>query len=120
LIGLNTGGYFSIWGGGVNFLLFNRHCVLGNFVEGGSDFVVVFRQEVEEVLISVVEEFELIVNIPKHYSRATATDGYLIRRKSIDLNIPLITNVQVARIMAEALGKYGVEDLKVKGVDEYF
>jgi len=65
-------------------------------------------------------KFELIVNIPKHYSRATATDGYLIRRKSIDLNIPLITNVQVARIMAEALGKYGVEDLKVKGVDEYF
>ncbi|MBT3864971.1 carbamoyl-phosphate synthase (glutamine-hydrolyzing) large subunit [Candidatus Peregrinibacteria bacterium] len=64
--------------------------------------------------------FELIVNIPKHYSRATATDGYLIRRKSIDLNIPLITNVQVARIMAEALGKYGVEDLKVKNVEEYF
>jgi len=65
-------------------------------------------------------KFEMIVNIPKHYSRATATDGYLIRRKSIDLNIPLITNVQVANIMAEALGKYGVEDLKVKGIDEYF
>ncbi|MFC1616479.1 carbamoyl-phosphate synthase (glutamine-hydrolyzing) large subunit, partial [Patescibacteria group bacterium] len=35
-------------------------------------------------------DFDLIVNIPKHYSRSTITDGYLIRRKSVDLKIPLI------------------------------
>jgi len=64
-------------------------------------------------------KFELIVNIPKHYSRSTVTDGYLIRRKSIDLNIPLITNVQVAGIVAEALKQYGEEDLKIKDWDSY-
>lgn len=58
--------------------------------------------------------FDLIVNIPKHYSRSTVTDGYLIRRKSVDLNIPLITNVQVAGIVAEALKRYGEDDLKVE------
>ncbi|MBU1152152.1 carbamoyl-phosphate synthase large subunit, partial [Patescibacteria group bacterium] len=58
-------------------------------------------------------KFDLIINIPKNYSRSAVTDGYLIRRKSIDLNIPLITNVQVGRIMAGALSRYGVEDLKV-------
>ena len=63
--------------------------------------------------------FDLIVNIPKHYSRATVTDGYLIRRKSIDLNIPLITNVQVAGIIAEALKRYGEDDLKVEDWDYY-
>lgn len=65
-------------------------------------------------------EVDLIVNIPKNYSRSTVTDGYLIRRKSVDSNIPLITNVQVAKIVAEALNKYKLEDLKIKGMDDYF
>ena len=65
-------------------------------------------------------KFELIINIPKHYSRANVTDGYLIRRKSVDLNIPLITNVQVAKITAEALETYKEEDLKIKEWGEYF
>ena len=64
-------------------------------------------------------DFDLIVNIPKHYSRSTVTDGYLIRRKSVDLNIPLITNVQVAKIVAEALKRYGADDLKVEDWDYY-
>jgi carbamoyl-phosphate synthase large subunit len=65
-------------------------------------------------------DFDLIVNIPKNYSRSTVTDGYMIRRKSIDLNIPLITNVQVAGIVAEALRRYGISDLKVKEWAKYF
>ncbi|MBD3360897.1 carbamoyl-phosphate synthase (glutamine-hydrolyzing) large subunit [Candidatus Peregrinibacteria bacterium] len=64
-------------------------------------------------------EFDFIVNIPKHYSRSTVTDGYRIRRRSIDLNIPLVTNVQVAKIVAEALRKYKLDDLKVKEWIEY-
>jgi carbamoyl-phosphate synthase large subunit len=66
------------------------------------------------------KDFDLIINIPKHYSRENVTDGYMIRRKSIDLNIPLITNVQVARIIVEALSMYGKDDLKVKEWGEYF
>lgn len=65
-------------------------------------------------------KFELIINIPKHYSRSNVTDGYLIRRKSIDLNIPLITNVQVAKITAEALEEYTEKDLRIKAWKEYF
>jgi carbamoyl-phosphate synthase large subunit len=65
-------------------------------------------------------EFDLIVNIPNHYSRSTVTDGYLIRRKSVDLNIPLITNLQVAGIVGEALRRYKIEDLLIKDMDGYF
>lgn len=65
-------------------------------------------------------EVDLIVNIPKNYTRNMVTDGYSIRRKALDSNIPLITNVQVAKIMAEALDKYKLEDLKIKDVESYF
>lgn len=65
-------------------------------------------------------EFDLIINIPKSYSRSSVTDGYLLRRKSVDQNIPLITNVQVAKIMAEALEEYGLKDLAIKDVASYF
>jgi len=65
-------------------------------------------------------EFDLIVNIPKNYSRTIATDGYMIRRKSVDLNIPLITNVQVAKIVSEAIKKYSADDLLIKERKEYF
>ncbi|PIR55053.1 carbamoyl phosphate synthase large subunit [Candidatus Peregrinibacteria bacterium CG10_big_fil_rev_8_21_14_0_10_36_19] len=65
-------------------------------------------------------EFDLIINIPNSYSRSSVTDGYLIRRKSVDLNIPLITNVQVAKIVGTALTEYGVDDLKIKDIESYF
>lgn len=66
------------------------------------------------------KKFDLIVNIPKHYGSAIVTDGYLIRRKAIDMNIPLVTNVQVAKITVRALMSYKLEDLKIKDLDGYF
>ena len=41
------------------------------------------------------------------------TDGYHIRRAAIDNNIPLITNVQVAKLMINALKKWRKEELPV-------
>ncbi len=64
-------------------------------------------------------KIHLVINIPKNYSREEATDGYLIRRKAIDLNIPLITNLQVAEVIAEALTRYKQDDLKIKEWSEY-
>jgi len=66
------------------------------------------------------QDFDLIVNIPNSYSRTSITDGYLLRRKSVDLNIPLITNVQVATIMQEALEMYDEKSLPIKAMGEYF
>lgn len=65
------------------------------------------------------KKLDLIINIPKNYNRQETTDGYLIRRKAIDLNIPLITNVQVAELMVNALDKYKVEDLKIEPWSTY-
>ena len=54
---------------------------------------------------------DLVINIPKT-SRQEVTDGYLIRRKAIDLNIPLITNTQVAKLWRRHL--VDKRDLKIK------
>jgi carbamoyl-phosphate synthase large subunit len=65
-------------------------------------------------------KIDLVINIPKSYSHLEVTDGYLIRRKAIDLNIPLVTNLQVAEAIVEALQRYRLDDLKVKEWGEYF
>jgi methylglyoxal synthase len=35
------------------------------------------------------------------------------------MNIPLITNIQVAKILTNALAKYSEKDLEIKSWDEY-
>jgi len=65
------------------------------------------------------KKVDLVINIPRNYSPEEVTDGYLIRRRAIDANIPLITNKQIAKLLIETLEKYGIEDLETKAWDEY-
>ncbi len=65
------------------------------------------------------KKVDLVIDIPKSYSHDEVTDGYLIRRRAIDSNIPLITNVQVARAVIEALKRYSLDTLPVKDWGEY-
>ncbi|MFH1720439.1 MAG: ATP-grasp domain-containing protein, partial [Patescibacteria group bacterium] len=67
----------------------------------------------------IAKKFDLVINIPKNYNREEVTHGYMIRRRAVDLNVPLVTNVQVAKIIAEALKRYKLEDLKVEAWDFY-
>ncbi len=52
---------------------------------------------------------DLVINIPQHTSCAEKTDGYFIRRIAIDRGIPLITNVQLAKRLVEALEVQGLK-----------
>jgi len=65
------------------------------------------------------KKVDLVIDIPKNYTRQEITDGYIIRRNAIDMNIPLITNVQVAKLIVDVLQKYTVDDLEIKSWDEY-
>jgi carbamoyl-phosphate synthase large subunit len=65
------------------------------------------------------KKLDLVINIPKNYAPAEITDGYLIRRKAVDNNIPLVTNLQLAKLLVQSLGKYSLEDLKIKAWQEY-
>ncbi len=46
---------------------------------------------------------DLVINIPNHTSGDEQTDGYFIRRIATDHGIPLITNVQLAKRLIEAM-----------------
>ncbi len=65
------------------------------------------------------KKIDLVINIPKSFSREETTDGYLIRRKTIDHNVPLITNVQIAEVIVEALARGEQNNLQIKKWAEY-
>ena len=64
-------------------------------------------------------KLDLIINIPTHAYQADSTDGFIIRRKAVDMNIPLITNRQLAEGFITALHEQKGNGLKAKSWDEY-
>ena len=64
-------------------------------------------------------QFDLIVNVPKNHTKRELTNGYRIRRGAIDHNIPLMTNVRLAKAYIEAFTALREEDIKIKSWQEY-
>ncbi len=64
-------------------------------------------------------KFDLIVNVPKNHTKRELTNGYRIRRGAIDHNIPLMTNVRLAKAFIEAFTAMRQEDIQIKAWQEY-
>ncbi len=64
-------------------------------------------------------KIDLVINIPKNIEKEELDNDYLIRRKAVDFDIPLITNLQLAKRFVEAIYRTSLTDLKVKSWDEY-
>ena len=62
---------------------------------------------------------DLIINVPKNHTNRELTNGYRIRRGAIDHNIPLMTNVRLAKAFIEAFCALRMEDIKIKSWQEY-
>jgi len=62
---------------------------------------------------------DLIINIPGRNFGRDAADGYIIRRKAVDLNIPLITNRQLAESFIVAFSEMNPAQLKSEAVSAY-
>ena len=65
------------------------------------------------------EKIDLVINIPKNIEKEELDNDYLIRRKAVDFNVPLITNLQLAKRFVEAIYVTAPKDLKIKSWDEY-
>ena len=65
------------------------------------------------------KKLDLIINIPQSYSREELTDGYQIRRLAIDTDTPLITNLQMAKMVVEILEEKTEKQIGIKSWDEY-
>jgi carbamoyl-phosphate synthase large subunit len=64
-------------------------------------------------------KIDLVINIPKDSGEAELANDYQIRRKAADFGIPLITNIQLAQRLVEALSKKRLTDLEIKCWQEY-
>ena len=75
----------------------------------------------EPNILSYIEDgkLDLIINIPKSHEEVELTNDYIIRRKAVDFNVPLITNLQFAERFIDAIQRYRQQDLEVKAWDEY-
>jgi carbamoyl-phosphate synthase large subunit len=64
-------------------------------------------------------KIDLVINIPKNYQEKELTNDYMIRRATVDYNVPLITNRQFAMRFAEAVSRTSLSDLKITSWEDY-
>jgi len=64
-------------------------------------------------------KIDLVINIPKSLEEEELTNDYLIRRKAVDFNIPLLTNAQITKLFIESISKKKIEELEIKEWGEY-
>lgn len=90
---------------------------------GGLDIKVLYRpfDNQEPGILSYMAngDIDLVINIPKTSEKVELDSDYIIRRKAVDLNIPLFTNIQIAKRFVKALKNYKPSELKMKSWDEY-
>jgi len=91
--------------------------------QNGIDVEVLYRsfENKEPAILTYMAEgkIDMVINIPKTSEKMELDNDYLIRRKAVDLNIPLFTNVQFAKRFFKALKQYNEDNLNVKSWDEY-
>jgi carbamoyl-phosphate synthase large subunit len=91
--------------------------------ENGMHVEVLYRpfDKKEPSILSYMNDnkIDLVINIPKTAEKVELDSDYIIRRKAVDLNIPLFTNIQVAKRFIKALENYSPSELRIKSWDEY-
>jgi carbamoyl-phosphate synthase large subunit len=60
-----------------------------------------------------------VINIPKNNRETELKNDYSIRRMAVDLGIPLITNIKIAKQFTDALEWYKTRGLEVKSWEDY-
>jgi len=93
--------------------------LLENGVERKKVFKISTKKEPNVSALLADGTLDLIINIPTHVFARESTDGFIIRRKAIDMNIPLITNRQLAEAFVTALHEQKGNGLKTKSWAEY-
>jgi carbamoyl-phosphate synthase large subunit len=64
-------------------------------------------------------KIDLVINIPKNNHETELKNDYLIRRMAIDFDIPLFTNIKVAKEFIDALLYKQEQGLEIKAWEEY-
>ena len=62
---------------------------------------------------------DLVINIPRDYDDMGRPDGYQIRRRAVEAGVPLITDLQLARALVEALRQRGDGAHEILALQDY-
>ncbi len=67
------------------------------------------------------KQVAFVVNLSHNpgLEKKNLTDGFRIRRAAVDNQIPLFTDLHLARAFVKALGNYGIDDLEIKSYKQY-
>jgi len=67
------------------------------------------------------KKLDLVININDqgYLPKDAAEDDYKIRRNTVDFGIPLITNLQAAKLFVQAFSKKKEKDLLIKSYEKY-
>lgn len=78
-------------------------------------------EKIEPNVASLIagHKIDLIVNIPRSSNGDHKTDGFTIRRLSIDHHIPLITNLQIAQTLLQCLCELKFDELPILSLREF-
>ena len=68
---------------------------------------------------AAMAEFDLVINIPKNNKERELRNDYIIRRSAIDFNIPLFTNIKVAKQFIDSLETQRLKGFEIKSWEEY-
>jgi hypothetical protein len=71
--------------------------------------------------LDVIEQglVDFVINVTREYDQYGRPDGFWIRRQAIDLGVPLVTDLQLARAIVEALRWRKPSSLEVLALDDY-
>ena len=90
--------------------------------EIGIDCTAVEKQAGKQVnAIDLIDQgiVDLVINVPREYDAFGRPDGVLIRRAAVDAGVPLITDLNLARAVVEALRRRKPSDLQVLAWQDY-
>ncbi|MBD3384530.1 carbamoyl-phosphate synthase (glutamine-hydrolyzing) large subunit, partial [candidate division KSB1 bacterium] len=64
-------------------------------------------------------KIDLVINIPKNFQEEELTNDYIIRRKAVDFDVPLFTNLKLAIRFVESISRKSIKDLQIKSWKSY-
>jgi carbamoyl-phosphate synthase large subunit len=64
-------------------------------------------------------EFDLVINVPKDNRPSELKNDYTIRRMAVDLQVPLVTNIKIAKQFVDGLEWMRAKEFEIKPWQDY-
>jgi len=79
------------------------------------------RTETGTIGLDVIAQglVDFVINVTREYDQYGRPDGFWIRRQAVDMGVPLVTDLQLARAVVEASRSRKTSSLEVRALNDY-